>query len=816
MKDPPDFDPALTGLTSQEADKRLRVAGLNVVVPPASRIRFGELWRVLSDPMGLMLLALAGVYLSIGATRDGVAMLVAWVPITAVGVLLSVRADRALRALRGEVRSQVRVFRDGKLKMLHSIDLVPGDVIALEAGQTLPADGEVLRGHALQVNEAALTGESVPLEKAPGDPFFCGTETVSGSGFGLIRMTGNRTRFGKIAALVSDASESQTPLQRDLQRLVRRIFSVAILLAIILGAVEWLRHREWVTAIISSLTFAMSGVPEEFPIVFTLYLSLGAVRLARHGVLVKSLPSVEALGRVQVVCTDKTGTLTEGKFRLISILPWKAGSVTPALETWARLACEEHPVDLMDLAIHEGTRELEGGHRWISEVPFDPVTKVVSRVWSHVDGSHSRAMKGAVEGVIRHCVLDADGKTAILGELETLAGSGKRILGLAGKKTGPEAQVGTSPSELEFMGFLVFEDPVRESAKESFRLCRQAGIEIKILTGDHAGTTLSVMRSLGLGTGQERVYLGDQLETMDPAARRVAFLEGRVFARVNPEQKYELIRALKESGKIVAMTGDGINDAPALRLADIGISMGEHATDVARSSARMVLMKNDFAGLIEAVFEGRRIFSNLGTSFSFLIAFHVPVFVLSLVPVLLDAGRIFLPVHILLLEVLVHPVSSLTFENRPVTEVGVPTRGFFTGVGTALLKGSVLSAVCLGLYFYFLREGETLARSVSFLTILSGNLVWILLGTWPGWRLKIWITALAIVLFGVVLLGVREVSEACHFQVLGIPTVLAGFALGIGITGAAVAIRTLRRTPNHSESGSGSTRDTDLSGRSCP
>jgi len=782
MKDSFDSESAVLGLSTKEAERRLRDSGPNIVVPPASRLRFEELRRVLLDPMGFMLLVLSGIYLSIGSTRDGLAMLVAWVPITAVGVLLSVRADRALRALRGEIRSQVRVFRDGRLKTLPSTDLVPGDVMALEIGQTLPADGEVLQERVLQVNEAALTGESEPVEKAVGSLVFCGTHIVSGGGFAAIRVTGRQTRFGRIATLVSDAPEVETPLQRDLRQLVKRIFIVALVLAAALGLAEWARHHDGVSALISSLTFAMSGVPEEFPIVFTLYLSLGALRLARHGVLVKSLPSVEALGRVDVVCTDKTGTLTEGRFRLVEIRPWRQGVDRSRLESLARLSCEEHPVDLMDLAIHEGTPPPAVRFQWVSEVPFHPVQKVVRHTWRDPEGRLITAMKGAVEGVIRCCSLTDSEQEAILTELEILAGSGRRILGFA---AGPESGAGS----LEFYGFLIFEDPVRESAREAFQRCREAGIRIKILTGDHAGTTLSVLRSLGLATRQEQVHLGKDLDAMDPDSRKKAFIEGRVFARVNPEQKHELVRVLKEAGMVVAMTGDGINDAPALKLADIGISMGDHATDVARSSARMVLMKNDFSGLIEAVLEGRRIFTNLGTSFSFLIAFHVPVFVLSLVPVLFDAGRIFLPIHILLLEVLVHPVSSLTFENRPVSEVGAPVRGFFTGTKMALGKGILLSAVCLGIFFHFLRQGEELARSLTFLAVLSGNLSWILLGTWPGWTRKTWITGGAIVGFGWILLGIPAVSGVGHFEALGIHQILIGFGSGVGLAGIGVLLR---------------------------
>ncbi len=739
--------------------------------------------------MGVMLLVLAGVYFSVGSVRDGMAMLVAWIPITVVGVLLSVRADRALRALRGEVKSHVRVFRDGKLKTLPATDLVPGDVLAIESGQTLPADGELLRARHLQVNEAALTGESIPVEKLQQDSFFCGTEVLSGSGYGVVRITGRQTRFGKIASLVSDSPQGQTPLQRDLGILVKRIFWIAIFLACLLGVVEWFRHRDEVSALISSLTFAMSAVPEEFPIVFTLYLSLGALRLGRHGVLVKSLPSVEALGRVEVVCTDKTGTLTEGKFRLVAIQAWKKESAPHHLSRFARMACEEHPVDLMDHAIHEGTPVLDPPARVVSEEPFDPVRKVVSRVWSLPDGTRVRAMKGAVEGVIRSCAMSEPEQSTVLTELDRLAESGKRVLGLAAK-TGGDMEL------LDFLGFIVFEDPVRESAKEALRRCREAGIRIKILTGDHAGTTLSVMRSLGIPVDENQVHTGDGLRNMGPSERKKAFLNGEVFARVDPEQKFDLIRSLKEAGIVVAMTGDGINDAPALKLADIGISMGDHATDVARSSARMILMKNDFVGLIEAVLEGRRIFANLGTSFSFLIAFHIPIFLLSLVPVLLDAGRIFLPIHILLLEVLVHPVSSLTFENRPVSDIGIPTRGFFSNTALAVVQGTVLSGICLLLYFAFLGSGEGMARSMVFLGILGGNLALILTSTWPGWNTKAWVTSLAMILFGLVLLGLEPVSRACHFEPLGGVRVLTGYLLGILVAGIGVGVKRLRRIQN--------------------
>lgn len=792
MRDPPSNENPILGLSSAEAGIRLRESGPNVVVPKRASIRFEEWKRILLDPMGLMLLGLSGLYALVGARKDSWMLLIAWVPITMVGVLLGLRADRALRALRGEIRSRVMVFRDGQLISMPVESLVPGDMIVLEQGQILPADGHIQRSPGILINEAALTGESVPVEKSEGDRFFCGTEVVSGSGVGRVEGTGQFTRFGRIASLVSETPLRDTPLQKDIQRLVRRLFLISMILAATIFIGEWIRGGVWTQALISSLTFAMSAVPEEFPIVFTLFLSLGALRLARHGVLVKALPSVETLGRVDVICTDKTGTLTEGKFRLVEVRPYtESGPADPArLARNARLACEEHPVDPMDQALVTAPATLLqefqiGEWRLNREFPFDPTSKVVIRVWEgpSPEGGHQVvAMKGAVEGVVARCRLSEEARQRILTETDEIAQTGKRILGFGAKEGAlPMGEDIAVDSGFVFEGLLVFEDPVRKQVKESLDRCRQAGIEIKILTGDHPGTALSVVRQLGMDPRESTIHVSSTLEKSGKEDHDLVVREGVIFARMSPEQKFHLVRRLKEQGKVVAMTGDGINDAPALRLADIGISMGEQATDVARSSAHLILMKNDFRGIIEAVLEGRRIFQNLKTSFSYLVAFHIPVFLLSLAPLYGRGERILLPIHIVLLELIVHPVSSLTFENRSVPIESQSPGPLIPGLWSAMWKGLMISIFAGALFYTGLRFGTEEARTRAFLGLLCGNIALILNEAGPIGGGRIGLTLGILTGIGLVVSRVQGVTALFHFSPLDIQEVIVILGLGFWI-----------------------------------
>lgn len=564
------------GLSTQEAKKLLVVHGKNEIdsSPEISRIK--QLLKLISDPMGLMMLGMSLLYFLTGDTTNGIIVLIAFIPVVAVDVFLELKSENALKALNSKMPTTVKVFRDGILSDLPLSELVPGDAIAFEEGQSVPADGLLIECQNLTVNESSLTGESLPIDKKENDSFFAGTTILSGRGIGKINSTGKQTRFGKIGHLLAETKQEETPLQKKVNTLVKRIVIIAIALVLILFTTELIQGTGLIESLMMALTFGMAAIPEEFPMVFTLYLSLGALKLSKHGVLVKTLPSVEALGNVDVICTDKTGTLTEGKFTLIEIVPF--GSITELeRKEIALLACEPTPVDSMESAITEkieGHVELKEQWSLKFDYPFETQGKHMTHVWIHKKGESMLAIKGAVEGVLEHSILTTSEKSSILNSVNKYASQGKRILGLA-SKNGPFNGVREEDEKnVNFIGLLIFSDPVRSSAKKAINECQKANIEIKMLTGDHSLTAHAIADELEIIHTDQSIFSGKELSEMSLEKRTNAYLNGSIFARVTPEQKFEMVKVLKEHGKVVAMTGDGVNDSPALKLADIGVSMG--------------------------------------------------------------------------------------------------------------------------------------------------------------------------------------------------------------------------------------------------
>lgn len=774
------------GLSTAEAQKRLNEFGPNLIVPSQLESRLAEIKKVLLDPMGLMLLSLAGLYALLGNQSDAAMLLIAYIPVTAVDVILELRAHKALRALRATLKKTAKLLRDGEVHEVSTHEIVPGDVIVFEEGQSLPADGKVIEAEQLLINEAALTGESIPIEKNLEAPFFGGTTVLTGRGLGLVETTGKKTRFGAIATLLEETEAESTPLQKRVNALVKRVVFVALFLALALFALTYWRSFDFTKSLIVALTFGMSAVPEEFPLVFSLYLSLGAWRLSKHGVLVKSLPSVEALGSIDLICTDKTGTLTEGQFQLEKTEVFNASISTEKLWKIALMACEEKAIDSMEIAIVEKGKEhltlLQNWKlRW--DYPFELKGKHMSHVWEHTfSGQSLIAMKGAVEGVLEHCQTNEDDLEKIHTAVSALAGQGKRLLGLAFREGPCKGDRASDEQGLHFVGLLVFNDPVRPSAIEAITHCQAAGIKVKMLTGDHPLTAHAVADETGINHSHDDFYTGDQLAKMSKEERWKAYLHGTIFSRVVPEQKHEMIQAFKADGRIVAMTGDGINDAPALKLADIGISMGVNATDVARSTAQMILLKNDFKGIVEAVFEGRRIFNNLRRSFSYLISFHIPVILLTLTPPLFGWGELLLPIHIVLLELVVHPISAFAFENlrdsiAPANEKALlPKRRFFE----AVLSGVLLSVGSLVLFRNYDIIGFVEAgRSIALATILFGNIFFVLVEGWPHRTWRIFITAFCLLLLTGMIMEISSAASLFHLTSLNFLEMSWALAIGL-------------------------------------
>jgi Ca2+-transporting ATPase len=729
-----------TGLNSEEVKIRLQKYGFNEVDEDRLTTTLENLLKILSDPMGLMLLFLSVVYWVLGKHTDTIILLIAYVPIVGVDVLLELRSQKALRSLKSTLKSTCHVLRDGKNKIISTKELVPGDLLLLEEGQTLPADGKLLEVSNLTIDESSVTGESVPIEKIKDDGALSGTTILTGTGILEIEKTGLASQIGSIAKVLKEFEAVPSPLLRTIRKAVKIVFLVAIVLAFAVFIINILKSHGIGESLISSLTLAMAAIPEEFPLVFTLYLSLAAYRLSKKGILVKSLPAVEGLGRVDVICTDKTGTLTEGKFLLDRILGAHGDLRLSDDECKAFVfSCEPKAIDAMEASMFEYIRKMRGD-KFVENIhsswnlqhdyPFDTKEKYMSHVWTNSSGQQVMAMKGAIEGVLAHCE-DATDYVSIQNLAKAEAGSGKRLLGLAMKKGPFTGDRKSDESSLCFIGILSFTDPVRPTVKSAIQACVERGIKIKMLTGDHLLTAHAIADKINLPHEHDQLFTGPNLASMPEETRQAAYQKGAIFARLKPEQKLELVEALKSEGDIVAMTGDGINDAPALKLADVGISMGERATDVARSTAQLVLMKNDFGGIVHAVIEGERVLGSLGQSFGYLIAFHIPIIGVALYQSFFLNEAILHPIHIVLMELIVHPVSAFVFDESSRSS-STPRKQFVTRSTAAWssLRGIMLSTFCI-LIFYFASGTSAQRSSLSVLGLIAGN-IGLLLGEKGG------------------------------------------------------------------------------------
>jgi Ca2+-transporting ATPase len=753
-------------LSATEAAARRIERGHNVLVPLKRASALRELLSTLGDPMALMLVAVAVVDYALGETRDGVIMTIALIPVLGVDALLELRSRKALAALAGAVAPRARVVRDGAVTEVPASELVDGDLLILEEGDMIPADGAVLRAANLSVDEAMLTGESLPQEKhAAPDPgiaiawagagegaprsivtseattVIAGTIVLAGSGSARIVATGARTRFAGIARLVEGTVDSPTPLQRRITRIIRPLAIGAVGVAIATFALSIARGTGLRLAFITAVSLAMAAIPEEFPLVFTLFLSLGAWRLGKRGILVRRLAAVETLGSTTVLCVDKTGTLTLGKFSLDEHHALgAAGDDDLALLEAAVLACEDKPPDPLEGAIVAHAAEhgidaaaLRARWRMASDYGFDGVGKHMSHVRSSAGGSDSRIdAKGALEGILEHCALDPTARTAALSMEAELAARGMRVLGVAGRRA-PRFSGDRTKDErdLVLLGLLAFRDPLRPEVPEAVADALNAGIEVKILTGDNPITASAIAAAAGLPIGQGRVLTGTDLDQTPPDRLAERIRRATVLARLRPEQKHAIVASLRASGEVVALTGDGINDAPALREADIGISMGRRATQVARAAADLVLLDDSFVALISTIREGRSIYANLQRAFLYLIGFHIPIILLAVAMPLVGLPLLLLPVHLVWLELIVHPVSALVFESEPPAPetLRVPPRPPSAplvernDVVRSAAAGLVLTASVFLAWWWALPEGVAAARTLAFAILVVGSVM---------------------------------------------------------------------------------------------
>ncbi len=707
-------------------DRRVRFGPNDVLESPEPA------WQQLAretarDPMLWFLVGIGGLYALLGELAEALTLLASIVPLVAMDAVLHRRTQASTQGLRSRLASRAVVVRAGAPIEIPVEDVVPGDLALVKAGEPFPADGVVVGGDDLQVDESALTGESYPVRKrvfaAPPDPDErasthphaidaehwgqAGTRLLTGTASLRVLLTGGETLYGEIVRSSRLGTRTPTPLQLAVANLVRVLVAAAAVLCLILAVVRLRQGFGWVDALVSALTLAVAALPEEFPVVFVVFLGVGVYRLARRKALVRRSVSVENIGRVSCICSDKTGTITLGELRLAHLIP-AADASEPHLAAIAALASRAESGDPLDEAILRARAALRAPARAAEVVAVFPFTEDRRRetVVVRVEGTRLlAATKGAPELLLPLCALSAAERAAWEERASALASDGHKLIACASREIPNGSWPGGEPDrDLRFEGLLAFEDPVREGVADAVAQCREAGIHVVMVTGDHRATATAVAREIGLGGDSPSVVSGAELDALldTPDLARLARLD--IVVRALPAQKLALVRALQASGEIVAVTGDGVNDVPALQAADVGIAMGERATRSAREVAAIVLLDDCFTTIVSAIAEGRQLFRNLQLSFRYLLTIHIPLVVTaSLIP-LAGYPLLYLPIHIVWLELLIHPSALLAFQELPAAGRLVDRRrrsagGFFSRrewAGIALAGGLLTAVVTFG------------------------------------------------------------------------------------------------------------------------
>lgn len=835
------------GLTESEANQRLLQEGANELPSQDQRTVLRICLDVAREPMFLMLVSAGILYLLMGEPTDALMLLGFVIVVMLITIVQERRTENALEALRDMASPRALVIRGGNERRIAGREVARGDIVILREGDRVPADGILRRSISLSVDESLLTGESVPVRKRAspinsamtlpgGDDLpsvYSGTLITAGQGICEVMATGQHSQLGKIGKSLQQLEPEDTPLQKETGRLVR-FFAVAGLCACSVVVVTYALTRgatwqSWKEGLLAGIAMAMAILPEEFPVVLTVFLALGAWRISRSGVLTRRMPAVETLGAATVLCVDKTGTLTLNNMTLrrlwtqeldcdlTSMIGELPEPVHNLLE-YAILASQRDPFDPMERALvvagdhHlKDTEHLHPDWALKREYELTPAMLAMSHIWlSGDDDIAIVASKGAPEAIADLCHLPEPARLRLQRDVERLAASGLRVLAVA-QGTAHKAALTDEQHDLklDLVGLLGFEDPLRPEVPQAVAECQGAGIRVVMITGDYPTTAQSIAREAGI-LRSAHVMTGTQLDQMSDAelAQRITDID--VFARVVPEQKLRLVTALKANGEVVAMTGDGVNDAPALKAAHIGVAMGGRGTDVAREAAALVLVHDDFSSIVAAVRLGRRIYDNIKKAMIFVIAVHIPIIGLSMLPVFFAAWPlILLPVHIVFLELIIDPSCSLIFEaeesegdlmRRPPRR---PTDRLFSRrtLIAAVGQGFAILAMCLAVFFYTRQHhSPDAARALTFVTLVAGFLTTITANR--SWSRSLVATVMApnaafrwviggtgLLMTGMLMLPVAR--QILHFEAVYIPDIIACLAVGGG--GVLVAALGFRR-----------------------
>lgn len=748
----------MCGLTTEKAEKLQEKYGKNQLSVEKKQTFFRKAIHVIVEPMFLLLIIAAVIYFILGEPRDGAIMLIFVIGIIAIDITQEWKTDKTLNALRDLSAPHITVIRDGDEKIIPSTDIVPGDLMKIIEGVKIPADGTIVKANDLCVDESTLTGESEGVwkvtisEMKPSqehwrkDYCYAGTLVTQGTGYIIVEKTGTETEYGKIAKDISEAPDELTPLQKQTGGLVKLCTGIAAVLFALVSIFTYFNISDYefsdriVQSILSGITLAMAMIPEEFPVILTVFLSMGAWRLAKKQSLVRKLPSVETLGAVSVLCLDKTGTITMNEMSVQEV--WTMDCERKEFLETMGMACETDVYDPMEKAMLEHCEKngilkdkLFSGEL-VLEYAFTNELKMMGHVWDK-NGEIIVAVKGSTERVAGLCdnIKNIDEFDA---QVTRLTNQGLRAIAVAVMKVSSRDDIpkNITDCKLSMLGVVGLADPPRESVKDDIAVCNEAGIRVVMITGDNGVTASAIARKIGMKDCEE-IITGDMLDLMSDDELKEKIKIVNIFSRVVPQHKMRIVKAFKAIGEVVAMTGDGVNDAPALKYADIGIAMGRRGSEVSREAADLILLDDNFTTIVETVKDGRRIFDNIRKAVGYVFSIHIPIALVSLIaPILgiMPDAYLLLPLHVVLLELIIDPTCSVVLERQPAESdiMSRPPRNTKEKMISkdilikSVVQGLMMFIASFGIYLYMINKDSNnieVARSMGLAVIIFGNLL---------------------------------------------------------------------------------------------
>ena len=741
----------INGLTDEEVILARAKHGENTLKYKQENNVLDAAKKLAKEPMIILLFAASLIYLISGKTGDAIFLASAIVLVSIISLYQDSRSRNALQKLKKLSQPYCKVIRNGEVVEIHSEDLVVGDSLMVEEGTSITADGVIVHSNDFSVNESILTGESLSVFKdkdKDDNLIFKGTTVATGLAIATITSIGNDTKLGKIGNSLESIKEGKTPLELQITNFVKTMVIAGAIVFLVVWAINYFRSYDILDSLLKALTLVMSILPEEIPMAFTTFMAIGAWRLMKMGIVVKQMKTVETLGSATVICTDKTGTITENKMSLAKVFtlnsqkissPAEADDSEKELIKIAMWASEPIPFDAMEVALHQAyndlhTKDERPDFQLIHEYPLDGKPPMMTHIFENGGGKRIIAVKGAPEAIIEVSDLTAKEKHQIDNAIETLTTDGYRVLAVGESDfEGNDFPKTQQEFKFNFKGIVAFYDPPKKNINKVFEDFYKAGISVKIITGDNAATTMAIAKQIDF-RGSEHSLSGDELMKLSEKELEESVMNTNIFTRMFPEAKLRIINALKANHQIVAMTGDGVNDGPALKAAHIGIAMGKKGTEIAKQAASLILMEDDLSKMVDAVAMGRKIYTNLKKAIQYIISIHIPIILTVFIPLALGwiYTNILSPVHIIFLELIMGPTCSIIFENEPMeknTMIKNPrpfTNTFFNlkELTTSIIQGLAITIGTLTIYQLSVNQGfdEALTRTMVFTVLIAANI----------------------------------------------------------------------------------------------